>query len=129
MLDANVLIALVDPDHVHHGSAIDWFASTDEAFATCPITQGALVRHLFRRGHAAGDIGPALERIQRLPRHEFWPDDQNFVSSVVQGLTGHRQVIDAYLCHLARSRHGRIATFDRAMMAAHPDVVELVDVT
>jgi uncharacterized protein len=128
LLDANILIALVDTDHVHHIPAGDWFSGTDDAFSTCPITQGALIRHLLRGGHASGDIAAAINRIQGLPRHEFWPDDQPFTTDIIAGLTGHRQVTDSYLCHLARSRRGLLATFDRGLAAVHPDVAALVPI-
>jgi toxin-antitoxin system PIN domain toxin len=128
LLDANVLIALVDSDHVHHQPAGDWFSSHHEMFATCPITQGALIRHLLRAGHSAGDIGMALDRIQALPRHDFWPDDVPFTNGVLVGLVGHRQVTDAYLCHLARGRSCHVATFDRALAAVYADVAEMVPI-
>jgi toxin-antitoxin system PIN domain toxin len=128
LLDANVLISLVDPDHVHHRSAGDWFSGHHEVFATCPITQGSLIRHLLRMRHTAGDAGSAIDRIQALPRHEFWSDDLPFVSEVMNGLIGHRQVTDAYLCHLARGRGGQVATFDRGLAAVHPDVAVLVPI-
>jgi uncharacterized protein len=126
LLDANVVISLVDPDHVHHEWAADWFSRHDELFATCPITQGSLIRHLLRAGHAAADIGAALERIQALPRHEFWSDKIPFTPDVLVSVVGHRQVTDAYLCHLARDRRGKVATFDRGLTAIHPDVAVLV---
>jgi uncharacterized protein len=126
LLDANVLIALVDPDHVHHEWAADWFSQHTEPFATCPMTQGALIRHLLRAGHPAVDIGVALDRIQALPRHEFWSDDIGFSTDVIVAVVGHRQVTDAYLCHLARGRDGHVATFDRGMAAVHPGVAVLV---
>ena len=50
LLDSNVLIALVVQDHVHHRAAERWFVDLDEPFATCPITQGALVRLVLREG-------------------------------------------------------------------------------
>ena len=128
LLDANVLIALVDPDHLHHQSAADWFSGTDEAFATCPITQGALIRHLLRIGHAATDIGAAIVRIQALPRHEFWPDDLPFTNDTIAGLVGHRQVTDSYLCHLAAGRRGKLATFDRGLATIHHGVATLVPI-
>jgi uncharacterized protein len=126
LLDANVLISLVDPDHVHHEWAADWFAQHDLAFATSPMTEGSLIRHLLRAGHTAADIGVAVERIQALPRHEFWPDDRPFTPDVIVTVVGHRQVTDAYLCHLARGRNGKVATFDRGLFAVHPDVAVLV---
>ncbi len=126
LLDANVLIALVDPDHVHHEWAADWFSQHDDPFATCPMTQGALIRHLLRAGHTSGDIGVALERIRALPRHEFWADDNPFTHDTIAAVIGHRQVTDAYLCSLARGRVGHVATFDRGLAAVHPDVAVLV---
>jgi uncharacterized protein len=42
------------------------------------------------------------------------------------GIVGHRQVTDAYLAQLARSREARLATFDNAMAKLHHDVAELV---
>ncbi len=45
LLDVNVLIALVDPAHVQHEQAHDWFARVGQrAFATCPITENGLLR-------------------------------------------------------------------------------------
>lgn len=48
LLDANVLIALVVAEHVHHDAAADWLMASDTGFATCPMTQGSLVRFLAR---------------------------------------------------------------------------------
>jgi predicted nucleic acid-binding protein len=44
----------------------------------------------------------------------------------VQGIVGHRQVTDAYLAQLARSRGARLATFDKAVARLHADVADLV---
>ena len=64
LLDANVLIALVVAEHVHHDAAAEWFSASDAAFATCPITQGSLVRFCCRTGQpvaAARDVVSAVE--------------------------------------------------------------------
>ena len=53
LLDANVLIALLVEDHVHHGAAENWFVGMNGNFATCPITQGSLIRLLIREGQPA----------------------------------------------------------------------------
>ena len=120
LLDANVLIALVDSSHVHHELASTWLETAEDDFATCPITQSALVRYLFRQGHDQARIGPALRRIQALRRHQFWPDDIPFSTDIVERITGHRQVTDSYLCHLAAARSGKVATYDRGLVALHP---------
>ncbi len=53
LLDSNVLIALLVDDHVHHAAAETWFVGTSGNFATCPITQGSLIRLLIREGQPA----------------------------------------------------------------------------
>ena len=45
LLDVNVLVALFDPDHVHHDIAHDWFSDEGHAgWATCPLTENGFVR-------------------------------------------------------------------------------------
>jgi uncharacterized protein len=126
LLDANVLIALLVDDHVHHVAAENWFTELSGNFATCPVTQGSLLRLLIREGQPAAMARAVLSGTTANPRHEFWPDDVPYTDVPVQGLIGHRQVTDAYLAQLARARAARLATFDRAMAKLHSDVVELV---
>ena len=126
LLDANVLIALLVDDHVHHGAAENWFAGLSQNFATCPITQGSLLRLLIREGQLAATARAVLAGTIADPRHEFWPDDIPYTEVPVQGIIGHRQVTDAYLAQLARARGSRLATFDQAMATLHSDVAELV---
>ena len=129
LLDANVLIALVVSDHVHHGAAESWFAGLDDAFATCPITQGSLGRLLIRQGQNAEDARAVVIALTHSPRHEFWPDSVSFTDVKLHGVIGHRQVTDGYLAQLARVNRGRLATFDRGLVALHPDIAELVPTT
>jgi uncharacterized protein len=104
LLDANVLIALLVEDHVHHGAAEDWFVGISGSFATCPITQGSLMRLLIREGQEASAAQEILTGTVADPRHEFWPDDVPYSAVPTQGIIGHRQVTDAYLARLARAR-------------------------
>jgi toxin-antitoxin system PIN domain toxin len=126
LLDANVLIALVVADHVHHAAAEDWLAGTAEHFATCPITQGALVRLLIRKGQPAATALAILASLAGNPRHEFWPDDVVYHQVSMRGVVGHRQVTDAYLAQLARQHEGRLATLDQGLAKLHDDVADLV---
>jgi toxin-antitoxin system PIN domain toxin len=126
LLDANVLISLVVSDHVHHEPAEEWLSSSDAAFATCPITQGSLVRLLVRGGQTAATASEVVSAIACDPRHEFWPDSISFPDVELAGVVGHRQVTDAYLAQLARAHHGRLATFDQGVAQLHSDVAELV---
>lgn len=128
LLDVNVLIALVVADHVHHDPADNWLANTGESFATCPITQGGLVRLLLRGGQSANTASAVLAALTDDERHEFWPDDLPYRAVPMTGVIGHRQVTDAYLAQLARQRGGRLVTFDRGMAELHDDVSDLIAV-
>lgn len=126
LLDANALIALLVDDHVHHAAAENWFAGMGQNFATCPVTQGSLMRLFIREGQPAAAARAVLSGTAANPRHEFWPDDVPYTDVPVKGIIGHRQVTDAYLAQLARARGSRLATFDQAMAKLHDDVADLI---
>ncbi len=126
LLDANVLIGLLIDEHVHHELAESWFEASTDRFATCPITEGSLIRTLIRVGQSADRAQAVLTRFATHQRHEFWRDDLSYREIPVDGIDGHRQVTDAYLAHLARTRGGRVLTFDRAMATMYSDVVDLL---
>jgi uncharacterized protein len=69
-----------------------------------------------------------MHSLVRNDRHEFWPDDVEYLQVRVEGIVGHRQVSDAYLAELARRHDGRVATLDKGFAARHADVAELVHV-
>ncbi len=127
LLDANVLIAVTVTDHVHNAVAEDWFTQRLEPFATCPLTQGALVRLLLRSGATARDAGDVVGGLIAADGHEFWPDELSYDRVDMRGVVGHKQATDAYLAGLARARGGRLATLDRALAALHDDVALLLD--
>lgn len=131
LLDVNVLIALLDPDHVQHDRAHRWFEDVGrEAWATCPLTQIAIPRILGNprypnpRGTPAG-IMPYLRDLCALPGHVFWHDGISLLDS--QRIDAHRlldfgQVTDTYLLALAVAHAGKLATFDRRLVTdAVPD--------
>jgi uncharacterized protein len=120
LLDCNVLIALATPEHSLNLRAAAWFRE-GHRFASCPITQGALVRFHLRAGADATPESAKLllESISSLPRHEFWPDDASYLDMPVTGIIGHKQVTDAYLALLARKHGGSLATMDQALAAVH----------
>jgi len=122
LLDENVLVALVVDDHVHHSSAETWFLGVTDGFATCPITEGSLIRE----GQTAEAVRSILRGLAADERHEFWPDDITYADIPTAGIIGHRQVTDAYLAQLARSRASRLATFDQGLAKIHADVADLV---
>ncbi len=126
LLDSNVLIAFAVEDHVHHEAAVRWLMASEERIATCPVTQGSLIRILVRNGMTGTDARAVLAGIAAHPRHEFWPDDASYVDVGLEGVVGHRQVTDAYLAQLARARGERLVTFDRGVASLHRDVADAV---
>jgi toxin-antitoxin system PIN domain toxin len=126
LLDVNVLIALVDPAHVQHDAAHEWFGRQGKrAFATCPMTENGLLRILGHPRYPNSPGTPAvvaemLGAISALPGHRFWPDDITILDSARfdrARLLNHGQVTDSYLLALARVHGGKLATFDRRLAA------------
>jgi toxin-antitoxin system PIN domain toxin len=119
LADGNLLIALVVVDHVHHDRAVEWFATEEPTLATCPITEGTLLRFLMREGGSASAAIGVLDAIRAAPWHRFWADDIPYEAAQLGGVIGHRQVTDAYLVALARHHGGRVATLDKGLAALH----------
>lgn len=128
LLDGNVLYALVDEAHVHHTAALRWFMGQSGGFATCPITQGTLLRLTMRVAERSADEALAILRaLSAHARHVFWPDALPYGQVRWHGVLGHRQVTDAYLAALARHHGGKLASFDKGLVALHPDVAVALD--
>ena len=125
LLDINVLIALIDPAHVQHDRAHEWFAATGrKAWATCPLTENGVLRIV---GHAPYPNSPGtpaavaklMTALRALPGHEFWSDDITLLDAErVDGgrLLDSAQVTDSYLLALARAHGGQLATFDQRLV-------------
>lgn len=131
LLDVNVLLALGDPQHVHHDAAHAWFGSgRKESWATCPITENAFVRiashpsYPNRPGEAAAVLHQ-LRAMCAVAGHRFWPDDASIRDAVPSGVVlTHAQVTDVYLLALAVAHGGRLATFDRRIPTTLVDAGE-----
>lgn len=53
LFDVNVLVALFDPHHSSHASAIHWFDQHGASgWASCPITQNGCLRVMSQPGYA-----------------------------------------------------------------------------
>jgi uncharacterized protein len=126
LLDVNVLVAIAWPNHVHHSVARDWFlASRSGTWATCPLTESGFVRVSSNAKILPVPVSPAeaielLFRLRTEPGHTFWADSVSIVGSAHvprSRLVSHAQVTDAHLLALAREHGGRIATFDRGLVA------------
>lgn len=128
LLDANVLIAVVLEGHLHHARADRWLADHPGRFATCSVTQGALLRvHMQLAVDSSAEAAwSVLRGIAAHPRHEFWDAGFPYTAVPHRHLQGPKQVTDAWLAELARRHSSRLATFDAALAALHDDVADLV---
>jgi uncharacterized protein len=113
LLDVNVLIALLQPDHAHHGVAHEWWSTQrSEGWALCPLTQNGFVRIVSQPRY------PKPLPITRGTDHAFWPDDISLLDAGRINrarILGPKQLTDVYLLALAVKNGGRLATFDRAI--------------
>jgi uncharacterized protein len=127
LLDVNVLIALLDPAHVGHDLAHDWFAREGAAsWATCPITENGTA-HIIAHPKYPNSCGspaaaaPLVAGLRAAPGHEFWADDISLFGSPLvdaERIPSHAQVTDTYLLALAAARGGKLATLDKKLSAA-----------
>lgn len=125
LLDVNVLIALLDPSHVHHADAHNWFSSSGrKAWATCPLTENSVLRILGDQRYPNSPGNPAvvaelLAEFFSLPGHVFWPDDISILDPRrldPSRLLTSQQVADTYLLALAHAHAGQLATLDRRLI-------------
>jgi toxin-antitoxin system PIN domain toxin len=128
LLDGNALTALAIDSHIHHTRALAWFYEMPRRFATCAVTEGTLLRlHMqFAVDTSAEAAWHSLTLLRQVPGHEFWDEGFSYEDVSWQGLTGHRQVTDAWLAELAVRRSGRLATLDSGLASQHGGVADLL---
>jgi toxin-antitoxin system PIN domain toxin len=130
LLDVNVLVAVLVPEHQHHNRAMEWFTTeaVDRGWATCAVTELGVIRV---RAQLPGGPWPPETTADRLllltaaiSEYEFWPDaiSPATMAEVRAAITA-KQITDRYLLGLVRRHGGRVMTFDRAFAATGGDDV------
>ena len=98
LLDVNVVIALLDPDHAFHERAhVWWAAQAKSGWASCPFVEDEVVRIMSN---------PAYSQGARFTRGDL---------IAAERIRSSRQFTDLYLLALASQHAGRLATFDQAI--------------
>jgi hypothetical protein len=125
LLDVNVVIALLDPDHAFHERAHAWWAAQAKSgWASCPIVENGVVRSMSHPGYSQGarftpgDLISRLRTFATQTNHEFWPDDVSLRDGklfTAERIHSSRQLTDLYLLALAGKHAGRLATFDQGI--------------
>ena len=125
LLDVNVIIALLDPDHAFHERAHAWWAANrTRGWASCPLTENGVVRIMSHPGYSKaarftpGDLIGRLHQFAAQSDHEFWPDsislrDDHLFNT--ERIHTSRQLSDVYLLALAVAHKGRLVTFDQGI--------------
>jgi toxin-antitoxin system PIN domain toxin len=123
LLDVNVLVALLDADHVDHPRARAWLESEIvHGWASCAITQNGFLRVLSQPRYPSPV--PVAEAAARLARaaagdhHVYWPCKTTLLDAKRvewARIHGPRQVTDVYLLALAVANRGRLVTFDHGI--------------
>lgn len=123
LLDANVWVALVTADHVHHERALHyWQEESAESVAFCRVTALAFLRlitnvHVMQ--HAvltSGEAWALLQEWLRLPEVSFLNEPVGLDEQLGQFSRGMsirpKLWTDAYLAAFAMAGNHRIVTFD-----------------
>jgi uncharacterized protein len=123
LLDVNVLLALSDVAHIHHGRARSWWTTNSSTgWASCPLTQNGFVRIISKPGytnpfHLQTALASLAAQIAQSD-HELWPDDISITDKSIFDhghILGPNQITDVYLLALAVKNGGRLVTFDRGL--------------
>lgn len=141
LFDVNVLIALVDPRHVHHEICHRWFAARGALpWATCALTQNAVLRILGhpRYPNSPGTpalVTPVLRALVAHPQHQFWGAAPSLLTELAvetSALLDPGQITDTYLLALAVHEQGVLATLDRRIqlqsVPSAADALQLIPV-
>jgi len=137
LLDVNVLIALSDPFHVHHGDVLAWFSLHQrEGWATCPLTENGFLRIVGHPNYPKGPGSPEaardlLARLLSQPGHQFWPDSLSLANPhSYPGLPASKHLTDFYLLALAIKHGARLSTIDSyidpATLAGGPSAYHVI---
>ena len=122
LLDVNVLVAILDEDHIHHQAATKWFDTPGLQWAICAFTEAGFLRYMTRPrtgGMSMEEATAMLTRLTQEPGYRYQPisaDWTTLCGRFFKRLFGHNQVTDAYLLGLAVRDGLVLATFDRAIL-------------
>ena len=126
LLDINVLLALLDRDHVLHERGRRWFEQeVGHGWASCAITQNGFIRVLSQPGYpspvSTWTATRLLATATAAHHHEYWGSEVSILDETIfdhSRIHGPRQLTDVYLLGLAARHGGRLVTFDQTIALA-----------
>ena len=123
LLDINVLLALLDHDHIQHRQAARWLhEEIRHGWASCAITQNGFMRILSQPAYPSPvppqKTAQLLAKATATDHHEYWRCEISILDEMLfdhSRIHGPRPVTDIYLLGLATHHGGRFVTFDRTI--------------
>jgi toxin-antitoxin system PIN domain toxin len=120
LLDVNMLVALLDSDHVHHTRALQWMDTRmQHGWASCPLTQNGCIRIMSQSSYpntnTPNGMACLLRKAINSAHHQFWTDNQSLLDEKLinwENVLYSRQLTDTYLLGLAVRRGGMLVTLD-----------------
>jgi len=126
-LDVDVLIALLDEDHIHFERAQNWFERQGRnSWLSCPITQNGVVRIASNPRYNTVVLTPeqAVESVRSLTEagnHSFIPDDLSLLNPALidaAAFLTNAQLTDSCLLALVAEHNASLATFDKRLVTS-----------
>ena len=125
LLDINVVIALLDPDHIFQERAHQWWSENcGRGWASCPLTENGVVRIMSTAGYrqnmrfTPNDVIVRLREFIDITDHEFWPDEISLLDEKIfasDRIHTPKQITDLYLLALATKHRQRLVTLDQGI--------------
>ena len=136
LLDVNVLLALVTPNHIHHKSATEHLLELKGSWATCGVTEAGFLRLLLTPAVMGREVsGPEalglLESLRGVRGWQWIDAVAPLASSKVEWgvLSSRNQVTDLQLIEIASMHGARLCTYDAKMLRfLAPNDADLVEV-
>ena len=82
LLDVNVLVLLLDEDHIHHQPATEWFDTPVLQWAVCPFTEAGFLRYMIRLKAGDMNMEEAIAMLAQLAQGRGITTNQSFPTGI-----------------------------------------------
>ena len=120
LLDVNVLIALTEPEHIHHRVVMKWFNAPALDWGLCAFSEAGFLRVTTNSKAGSNTVeesNAVLAALESHPGYRYWPITAGWLTLAApfrERVFGHQQITDAFLLGLAVKEHGVLVTLDKA---------------
>jgi toxin-antitoxin system PIN domain toxin len=121
LLDVNILIALTQPEHLHHSVVMNWFNTPGLNWGLCAFSEVGFLRISSNPAVGKLTVEDGTKMLAALAKHRgyrFWPISAGWAALAApfqERVFGHQQITDAYLLGLAVKENGILVTTDKAI--------------